>query len=137
MINKTILIVILFLAVSHLKAQKIDEKRILVNGVEVSAEWPPHYPGKIGRKSLPVPYLEVPQKIIPVNVGRQLFVDNFLIDSTNLTPVYHTPVFIDKNPVLSPDRAWEYNSSGLFGAPFSDGIWYDETGMAGAKLGHA
>ncbi len=110
----------------HLNAQKADEKRVLVNGVEVSGFWPPAYPGKIGRKSLPVPYLEAPQETIPIDVGRQLFVDNFLIESTNLVAMYHTPVFSDKNPVLAPDKEWEYNISGPFAAPFSDGIWYDE-----------
>ncbi len=110
----------------RINAQSSNEKRILVNGVEVTTNWPPEYPGEIVRKSLPVPYLDQPQKIILVNVGRQLFVDDYLIESTNLEAIQHTPVFSKRNPVLGPDKEWESNLSGPFAAPFSDGIWFDE-----------
>lgn len=126
MIRKAIFSISLFFLVFPGNAQNVDEKRVLVNGVEVSHPWPPHYPGRIERKSLAVPYLEKPPKTIPVDIGRQLFVDDFLIESTDLATIYHRPVFISRNPVLGPDKAWESNSSGPFAAPFSDGIWYDE-----------
>ena len=35
------------------------------------------------------PYLKDRPDIIDVAVGRQLFVDNFLIENTDLTPEYH------------------------------------------------
>ena len=36
-----------------------------------------------------VPYLKNPPEIIDVTCGRQLFVDDFLIEKTDLVPEYH------------------------------------------------
>ena len=36
-----------------------------------------------------VPYLKQPPKTIPIDVGRQLFVDDFLIESTDMKRVFH------------------------------------------------
>jgi len=107
-------------------AQPIPKTKVLSNGVEVSAVWPPAHNKEDERKPMPVPYLQNPQKRIPVNVGRQLFVDSFLIEQTNLTSVSHTPQYSVHNPVLEPDKDWEYNKNGPYAAPFSDGVWYDE-----------
>ena len=107
-------------------AQDPIKKITLSNGVEISNEWPPVRNKETERKEMPVPYLENRQELIPINVGRQLFVDDFLIKSTNLVSVYHTPEYSSKNPVLKPDREWESNSGGPYAAPFSDGIWFDE-----------
>ncbi|PRZ21023.1 hypothetical protein [Flavobacterium granuli] len=100
------------------------KNKILENGVEV-----PNVRASMNefeRKEMPIPYLENRQKLIPINVGRQLFVDDFLIEQTNLSRVNHAAVFSKQNPVLEPDKEWEYNKSGPYAAPFSDGIWYDE-----------
>ncbi len=121
------LVVAAFISGYQVNAQRADGTKILENGLEVSKDWPPKYVGKIERKSLPVPYLDSPQKTIPINIGRQLFIDSYLIESTSLKPVQHTPVFSKSNPVLFADKVWEYNSSGPFAAPFSDGIWFDES----------
>ena len=49
------------------------------------------------------------------------------IAETNLNRVIHTPRFYERNPVLGPDKEWEKTTEGgLYAAPFSDGIWYDE-----------
>lgn len=72
-------------------------------------------------------YLKQIPKVIKINTGRELFIDDFLIKSTNLERVFHYPE-IYKNPILTPDKEWEQidkNGSG-FAAPFSDGVWYDE-----------
>ena len=99
----------------------------LCNGIKLPEQWPPSYEEPVVRKEMPVPYLKNKPDVIPVNTGRQLFVDNFLIQETNLTPVYHTPDFYGGNPVLEPDKEWEKTTEGaLYAAPFSDGIWYDE-----------
>src|SRR5690554_4543816 len=47
-----------------------------------------------------VPYLSNPPEIIPINVGRQLFVDNFLVEQTNLDRVFHQAEKYAGNPVL-------------------------------------
>ena len=65
----------------------------------------------------PPAYLQSPPAVIPINVGRQLFVDDFLIGSTTLSRTYHQAVSLP-NPILSPNEP----SGGMV---FSDGVWYD------------
>ncbi len=99
----------------------------LYNGITLPDEWPPRYPVPENPTDMPVPYLEKIPEIIPVNMGRQLFVDDFLIEETDLVRTCHYPRYYEGNPVLEPDKPWEYSASGCpFAAPFSDGIWYDE-----------
>lgn len=99
----------------------------LHNGIILPDTWPPKYQEPTKRKEMPVPYLLKKPTVIPINTGRQLFVDDFLIRETSLQKQFHTPDFYPGNPVLEPDREWEKTSQGaLYAAPFSDGIWYDE-----------
>lgn len=99
----------------------------LPNGIELPEQWPPRYPVPKVAKEMPVPYLDQKPDVIPVNTGRQLFVDRFLIAETDLESVYHTPNFYENNPVLEPDKDWENTIEGApYAAPFSDGIWYDD-----------
>lgn len=69
------------------------------------------------------PYLTNPPSVIPIQVGRQLFVDDFLIEQTDLTRVGHRPVMYSGNPVLAPTAADANNLA----MPYSDGVWYDPT----------
>lgn len=101
-----------------------NKKQKLYNGIEIPSEWPPNY-SRDPRKPMPVPYLENPPKVIPVNVGRQLFVDDFLIEETNLKREFHQAEYHPSNPILKPDKPWENKSVGWFAAPFSGGVWYD------------
>lgn len=118
--------------------------QVLYNNIVLPSEWPPHYEEPTVRGEMPVPYLKNKPDAITINKGRQLFVDSFLIAQTTLIPVYHTPSFYVKNPVLEPDKEWEQTVEGaVYAAPFSDGIWYDETDgkfkmlyMAGAGTIH-
>ena len=99
----------------------------LYNGIQLPEQWPPRYSEPTEAAQMPVPYLQHKPSVISVNVGRQLFVDNFLISETNLVPTYHTPDFYAGNPVLEPTEEWENTVEGApYAAPFSDGIWYDE-----------
>lgn len=123
---KKILIYTLIICTVQVVAQSPAKKKTLSNGVEINDAWPPVHNKGTDRKAMPVPYLENRQEIIPINVGRQLFVDDFLIQSTNLSSVNHTPEYSHRNPVMEPDKEWESNLLGPFGAPFSDGIWFDE-----------
>lgn len=100
---------------------------VLYNGIVLPEQWPPRYTEPAKAQEMPVPYLKNKPAVIPVNVGRQLFVDDFLISETDLIPVYHTPDFYAGNPVLEPTESWENTTEGApYAAPFSDGIWYDE-----------
>ncbi|MBQ8552062.1 MAG: glycosyl hydrolase family 32 [Clostridia bacterium] len=72
-----------------------------------------------------VPYLKTPPEVINVTVGRQLFVDDFLIEKTDLSPVYHKAKKFDGNPILYPQTKWEIAESPV-ACPKSGGVWYDE-----------
>src|SRR5690606_9766259 len=98
---------------------------VLYNGIELPAEWPPEY-DPLAREPMPVPYLERPPTVIPIDVGRQLFVDDFLIEATTLRRTYHRAEPYEHNPVLRPDQPWELKPGGAdAAAPFSDGVWFD------------
>ncbi|MBQ4624551.1 MAG: glycosyl hydrolase family 32 [Clostridia bacterium] len=72
-----------------------------------------------------VPYLQNPPEVIDVTVGRQLFVDDFLIASTTLSPTYHKAKKFEGNPILYPEPPWEIAQSPV-ACPKSGGVWYDE-----------
>lgn len=96
----------------------------LYNGISLPAHWPPHYNRNL-RDPMPLPYLDKPPEVIPVDVGRQLFVDDFLIAKTNMKREFHQPTYYPNNPILKPDKPWENKSNGWFAAPFSGGVWFD------------
>ena len=96
----------------------------LYNGIRLSKEWPPRY-DRNPRDPMPVPYLDEPPAVIPIDVGRQLFVDDFLIEEADLSRELHRPEYHEANPVIKPDKPWENKSVGWFAAPFSGGAWYD------------
>ena len=74
---------------------------------------------------MPVPYLDRPPDVIPIDVGRQLFVDDFLIADTTLRRVFHRAEYWEGNPVLKPEKRWELSSLRPTAMAFSDGIFYD------------
>jgi hypothetical protein len=96
----------------------------LYNGIVLPDQWPPKY-DKIMREPMPVPYLRNPPAVISIDVGRQVFVDDFLIAKTTLQRNFHQPEYYSQNPVIKPDKPWENKSVGWFAAPFSGGAWYD------------
>ena len=99
----------------------------LHNGIELPDQWPPRM-GRLPERLPEPPYLAEPPDVISIDVGRQLFVDDFLIEETNLTREFHQPVYHPANPVLTYDKPWEMSkaSGGLPTAcPYSGGIWYD------------
>jgi hypothetical protein len=123
---------LLALAVSSLSAET------LYNGIELSAQWPPNYLGKSYAQffndpalkwhaPMPVPYLSNPPKVIPIDVGRQLFVDDFLIENTQLRRTWHQPKYHQASPVLRPDLQWEERKGETvqWAMPYSHGAWWD------------
>lgn len=72
-----------------------------------------------------VPYLKNPPEVIDVTVGRQLFVDDFLIEDTELVPEYHKAKKYEGNPIFYPVTDWEMVPSPV-SCPKSGGVWYDE-----------
>ena len=84
------------------------------NGICTPARFPPR---KNYSRAVPHPdYLSSPPPFINVTVGRQLFVDDFLIqNSSGVSTRFYTAKYYDKNPVLKPDQPWE----GTVAMPFS------------------
>jgi hypothetical protein len=96
----------------------------LYNGIRLPSPWPPR--GKpLTLDPMPVPYLASPPAVIPIDVGRQLFVDDFLIDRTTLRRTFHHATYHKATPVLRPDRKWEQTGRSPCAMVFSDGVWYD------------
>src|SRR5205807_2089883 len=107
--------------------------QLLYNGIRLPQPWPPR---RRGFQATPVapPYLADRPAIVPIDVGRQLFVDDFLIDDTTLTRTFHRPVYHPDNPVLRPTTPWEKRDeyaertktrSNPAAMVFSDGVFYD------------
>jgi len=107
-----------------------ESEEVLYNGVRLPSPWPPR-DRELTREPMAVPYLESPPAVIPIDVGRQLFIDDFLIEDTTLERTYHAAEYYPDNPILKPDKPWESeeSTSGSHPAPtamvFSDGVWYD------------
>jgi hypothetical protein len=105
----------------------------LYNGIRLTDPWPPRLRSL---PELPVtpPYLIDPPAVIPIDVGRQLFVDDFLIAQTSLVRTFHRPDYHPANPVLRPTTKWEIRDPyadrtnthpNPAAMPFSDGIFFD------------
>ena len=105
----------------------VVKKEVLYNGIELSSPWPPLRTAKQMKSLEPmaVPYLKNGPRVVPIDLGRQLFIDDFLIESTDLKRRFHQPKYHEKSPVLKPEMAWEKSKTAAFAAPFSDGVWFD------------
>lgn len=106
-----------------------EDPNLLYNGIKLPGTWPPvrSYTSDLENGMSPF-YLVNKPDTINIAVGRQLFVDNFLIENTNLTRKFHYPEYHPSNPILTADKDWEKigTAGATFTAPFSDGVWYDE-----------
>ncbi|MGI9552795.1 MAG: twin-arginine translocation signal domain-containing protein, partial [Aurantibacter sp.] len=101
-------------------------RETLYNGIQLPEEWPPRTMKPNSYDPMPLPYLSYPPDIIFIDVGRQLFVDDFLIEHTDLKRTFHQPVKFEGNPLLQPETEVEMNQGYCpMAAPFSDGCFYD------------
>ena len=138
---------------------------VLYNGIRLPRQWPPRISltkDTVARLLVvpptatapDIPYLKNPPEVIPIDVGRQLFVDDFLIEKTDLLRTYHHPEEYQGNPVLKPETKLElgdalYGAHHVYSDPvrsvnsagtvtigteisdgptatlFQDGVWYD------------
>lgn len=103
---------------------------LLYNNICLPPEWPPR--SLLSRVPSDPPYLQNPPAFINISVGRQLFVDDFLVDYDHSSPDIITRFFQasydeQHNPVLAATEAWECSSniSAAFASAFSGGIWFD------------
>ena len=105
----------------------------LYNGIRLAHPWPPNRRGFTDRVFDP-PYLVDPPAVIPIDTGRQLFVDDFLIEETSLGRTFHRAQYHPASPVLRPTKPWERRDesaertktrSNPAAMVFSDGVFYD------------
>ncbi len=79
----------------------------LYNGIQLPDVWPPRFRDPKSVEPMDVPYLRRPPKVISIDVGRQLFVDDFLIESTDLERVFHRAEKFAGNPVFQAETETE------------------------------
>ncbi len=97
------------------------------NGLIRPDIWPPKLNFDASRNSTPVNYISPSNGVINIDVGRQLFVDDFLIEKTSLSRVFYSPKKSDKNPILLPTSKVELDRGECpVAAPFNDGVWWDD-----------
>ena len=98
----------------------------LYNGIVLPQEWPPRTVNPRDTAPMAVPYLKCPPKIVPIDVGRQLFVDDFLIATTTLRRVCHQPKKFGGNPILKPETPLElHGDKNSAAVPKSGGVWWN------------
>ena len=121
-----VLLAVTFLAAAPAASagEAAGQGETLYNGIRLPAGWPPRVK-TLTREPMSPPYLASPPKVIPIDVGRQLFVDDFLIEKTDLTRTWHRARWHEVNPVLKPDKPWEMTAPSPTAMVFSDGVWYD------------
>lgn len=83
----------------------------LHNGIELSLPWPPPFRDPSSAEPMEVPYLKRKPKTIPIDVGRQLFVDDFLIEKTTLQRTFHQAEKFEGNPVFKAGTERELGPS--------------------------
>ena len=109
-------------------AQEENEDEVLYNGIRLESPWPPSRTSIDVDPPPPPPYLVSPPAVIPIDVGQQLFVDDFLIEKTSMKRSFHQAEYHWDNPIIKPDNPWEqypHPKSAGCAMPFSDGVWYD------------
>jgi hypothetical protein len=97
---RRILICLSLLSASAYTALAQSGGQPLYNGITLPQQWPP---SGTATQVYPTPsYITNPPLVIPIDVGRQLFVDDFLIQQTSMARTQHQPVMYPLNPILSP-----------------------------------
>jgi hypothetical protein len=108
-------------------------REVLHNGIALPLPWPPRDAAWTRAPTRP-PYLSTRPDVVPIDVGRQLFVDDFLIEEMSLTREFHGAEYHAANPLLTPERDWEKRDAyaAVTGTPpstaamvFSDGVFFD------------
>ncbi|WP_206366963.1 hypothetical protein [Sphingobacterium sp. SGG-5] len=101
---------------------------VLYNGIRLPEIWPPQTQDPLDTSPMRIPYLENPPEIIPIDVGRQLFVDDFLIETSTLERVFHQAQKYEGNPVFYPETADEldeYHGNSAVTYLGQGGVFYD------------
>ncbi len=118
-----------------------NDGEVLYNGIVLPKTWPPHTMNPASNEPMPVPYLESPPKTINISKGRQLFVDDFLVEKTDLTRTFYQAEKYSGNPVFKAETEVErkygvcyLGHGGVFYDPAEELIkmWYSAGELDGA-----
>lgn len=106
------------------KAPAAPAGELLYNSVRLPEKWPPDFSFKSDEPAK-IPYLENPPKTIRIDVGRQLFVDDFLVEKTRgIKREFHYPRKYAGNPILKPETDLERRGNPV-AAPLSGSILWN------------
>ena len=103
---------------------------LLYNGIKLPDDWSEYAADPNSDEVVIPPYLLSESEggyrpeVIDITVGRQLFVDDFLIESTDLEAVYHQATKYEGNPIMKPSTTAEFVGSHGTGLA-AGGVWYD------------
>ena len=128
----------------QLPPEETRDPRLLHNGIYLPEVWPPQDVSKNFNETIDAPYLSdisdggMHPEVVNIDTGRQLFVDDFLIESTDLTSTYHKAEIYENNPVFKTEMESGFHLK-------HGGIWYDEEkgiiemwyNMGGQGVGYA
>jgi hypothetical protein len=108
------------------KPASSGDGELLYNGIRLPTPWPPATSTPVVKPAPDPSYLKRPPAVIPIDRGRQLFVDDFLIEHTTLTRTFHRPELHPANPLITPDQPWETPAGQPpMAAILGDGVWFD------------
>lgn len=108
-------------------------RETLYNGIVLPSPWPPRRVPPAFAPEKP-PYLIARPAVINIETGRQLFVDDFLIEESSLHRTFHRATYHAANPILAPTEPWETRDPHAINTkiqpsqsamPFSDGVFFD------------
>ena len=112
---------------------RVQTREVLYNGISLANPWPPSDRALAPTPRTP-PYLIDRPAVVDIDVGRQLFVDDFLIEESTLTRTFHQATYHPASPILTPAHDWEKRDAyaQVTGTPpsqaamvFSDGVFFD------------
>lgn len=97
----------------------------LYNGIVLPEVWPPNDIDPADTAPMAVPYLKSRPKVVPIDIGRQLFVEDFLVETTGPKRVYHRPEKYAGNPIFTPETELEQGRGKNAAAVAKGGLWRD------------
>ncbi len=113
-----------------IKDSVTSDKKPIYNGIRLPEVWPPRTVDPMSDAVIRPPYLLSSREggyrpeVIDITVGRQLFVDDFLIEQTDLSVEYHQARKFEGNPIFRTETEAECTGHHCVGTG-SGGIWYD------------
>lgn len=103
-----------------------DAGSTLYNGIVLPDTWPPKNIVPTSVEPMKVPYLTNRPAVVPIDIGRQLFVDDFLIETSTLKRVNHQATKYSGNPILKAESSLEKPSGHFPGlGPKDGGVWWE------------